>query len=139
MTQNHYYDLFIKDLTVSTCIGVNENEQGAPQRLVITIHMLAHDECAGSDDQLARVVCYNSVVEDMHQLIARRAQHGLLETLAAEMMAHILQDERIVAVRLCLQKPDVRQDSGAVGIQCYRVKPHVDEALCHRLWASHRG
>ena len=72
MTQNHYYDLFIKDLTVSTCIGVNEDEQGAPQRLVITIHMLAHDECTHSNDQLARVVCYNSVVEDMHQLLARR-------------------------------------------------------------------
>lgn len=137
MNKPHYYCLFVESLEIKTCIGIHDYEKKQSQSLLLTLHMLAEDECDLTQDQLAKVICYETLLKRVKDFIENRPDKGLLETLAGELVHLIFKEERVVAVKIKLEKPDVRTDAASIGIVIHRIREGADVSLCHQTWASH--
>lgn len=122
------YRVFIRALDMQVRIGASAAERATPQKLRIALDMQARDVCAGCGDDLAAVVCYSEVAKRVRRLIRDQEPIVLLETLAEKICAEILRDERILRVTLCLEKPEVLEDQGCVGIEITRRRHRAPSA-----------
>jgi dihydroneopterin aldolase len=114
--------VFVRDLTVQARLGIYPKEEAAPQRVVIGIEMLVADESAPSGvgpDRLDRVVDYAAAAERARQ-VATSGHTRLAETLAERIALACLEDHRVEAVRVTVEKPDIMPGVGAVGVSVER-------------------
>ncbi|MFC7735016.1 dihydroneopterin aldolase [Roseomonas sp. GCM10028921] len=116
--------IFVRDLTVQARLGVYPREEAAPQRVVIGIELLVEDDAAPSGvgaDRLDRVVDY-AVVADRARAVATGGHTRLAETLAERIALACLEDPRVRASRVTVEKPDILPGVGAVGVSVERVR-----------------
>jgi 7,8-dihydroneopterin aldolase/epimerase/oxygenase len=114
--------VFVRGLTVQARLGVHAHEEARPQRVTIGIELSVHDQhapLAEGPDALPRVVSYGSVVR-MARSIATAGHVMLAETLAERIALAMLQDPRVEAARVTVEKPDVYDDVDAVGVAVER-------------------
>ena len=112
--------VFVRDMVLNAAIGVHPHEHGELQRVRINVDMAVRDEGDGAD-RLSRVVDYGRVVDSVRSIVA--AGHvKLVETLAERIAASCLGDARVLRVRVRVEKLDVFDDCGAVGIELERAK-----------------
>ena len=128
--------VFIHDLVLAAAIGVYPGEHGRTQRVRINVDAAVEDRggvpggvAVGADD-LGRVVDYGAVVSAIRTVVS--AGHvRLVETLAERIAAACFVDERILTVRVRVEKLDIYPDAGGVGVEIERRRPgivHHDEA-----------
>lgn len=110
--------IFIRDLMVTCCIGVHRHEEIRPQRLRLNLDLAVREEQALGDD-LANVVCYERIADGVRSTVAGR-HIRLLETLADEIAAICLADERVRSVRVRIEKLDIFADATSVGVEIER-------------------
>jgi dihydroneopterin aldolase len=124
--------MFIRDLVLSASIGVHKHEHQATQRVRINIDLAVTDDGAGAklsrpapgriaigEDDLARVVDYETIVNRVREIIA--AGHvQLVETLAERLAEACLADIRIRVARVRVEKLDVFADAAAAGVEVER-------------------
>ncbi|WP_426958562.1 dihydroneopterin aldolase [Muricoccus radiodurans] len=112
--------VFVRDLTVHARLGIHPSET-APQRVVIGIELLVRDEDVPGvgPDRLDRVVNYEVPVTRARE-IALAGQTRLSETLAERIALACLEDGRVVAARVTVEKPDILPGVGAVGVTVER-------------------
>ncbi|MBC6444565.1 MAG: dihydroneopterin aldolase [Alphaproteobacteria bacterium GM202ARS2] len=115
-----YYRVFIRDLTCQTCIGIHDYERDVPQRLVINLWLLARDARDDFGDTQDDVVCYEGIKESFLRHIASKAHWSLVEGLANQLLDLVMADERVFCATLSLEKPDIFDDCGSVGIELSR-------------------
>jgi dihydroneopterin aldolase len=116
--------VFIRGLTVQARLGIYPHEQ-APQRVLIDIELSVRDDAAPhgiGPDRLDRVVDYEAVV-NAARAIATGEHVRLAETLAERIALGALVDQRVQAVRVTVEKPDVFPDVAGVGVTVERVRP----------------
>ncbi|MBB5693239.1 dihydroneopterin aldolase [Muricoccus pecuniae] len=116
--------VFVRDLTVQARLGVYPREEAAPQRVVIGIELLVEDDAAPAGvgaDRLERVVDY-AVVADRARAVATGGHTRLAETLAERIALACLEDPRVRASRVTVEKPDILPGVGAVGVSVERVR-----------------
>jgi dihydroneopterin aldolase len=118
--------MFIRDLVLNASIGVYAHEHVARQRIRINLDLTVADETAeplsrpaiGRDD-LARVVDYEAIVIRARAIVA--AGHvQLVETLAERLACACLEDHRVLAVRVRVEKLDVFADAASAGVEIER-------------------
>ena len=118
--------MFIRDLVLTASIGVHPHEHQARQRIRINLDLSVLDDGAqnfsrpavGADD-LARVVDYEAIVNDVRAVVA--AGHvQLVETLAERLAEICLEDARVRLVRVSVEKLDVFADAAAAGVEIER-------------------
>ncbi|MCB1547040.1 MAG: dihydroneopterin aldolase [Hyphomicrobiaceae bacterium] len=114
--------VFIDRLTVMARIGVHAHEKLQPQRLIISVDLTVDDDrTAHHSDDLASVVCYETVVRRIEAFC--RGEHiNLLETLAEKLAELCLADPRVQSARLRIEKPDAFANAAAVGIAIERFR-----------------
>lgn len=118
--------MFIRDLVLAASIGVYPHEHQARQRIRINLDLSVLDDGArnvsraavGADD-LARVVDYETIVNDVRAVVAS-GHVQLVETLAERLAEICLADERVRLVRVCVEKLDVFPDAAAAGVEIER-------------------
>ena len=117
--------VFVSDLEVLTVIGVHDAEKRAAQRVIVSVDLKVRE--TGPDlpngaqtDRLGDVLDYAEVVRLVERL-TRQGHVNLLETLAERIAEGCLVDDRVLAVRVRLEKPDVIANARAVGIEIERV------------------
>ena len=118
--------VFIHDLVLQASIGVYPSEHEALQRIRINLDLAVLDEGAapmsraavGRDD-LARVVDYEAVANSARSIVAS-GHVQLVETLAERIAAAIVTDNRVVSVRVRVEKLDVFPDAGSAGVEIER-------------------
>jgi dihydroneopterin aldolase len=113
--------VFVRGLTVQARLGVYPRET-APQRVVIGIELLVADASAPDGvgpDRLERVVDYASVANRAREM-ALSGHTRLAETLAERIAVACLDDTRVEAARVTVEKPDIMPDVGAVGVSVER-------------------
>ncbi len=118
--------MFIRDLVLTASIGVHPHEHEARQRIRINLDLSVLDDGAqmlsrpavGADD-LARVVDYEAIVNDVRAAVAARHVQ-LVETLAERLAEICLEDARVRMVRVCVEKLDVFADAAAAGVEIER-------------------
>ena len=114
--------VFVRGLQVEAVVGVHDREKLAPQPLRVSIDLTVSEKPGGKVDSLASVVCYEDVVRGV-QAICRAGHVNLIETLAERIAAHCLEDKRVQAVRVEVEKPDAFTECAAVGVEIERLQP----------------
>ena len=71
-------------------------------------------------DDLANVVCYEDIVLQVRTIVGR-GHINLVETLAADVAAACLSDQRVESVRVRVEKLDVFADTASVGVEIHRA------------------
>jgi dihydroneopterin aldolase len=90
MARNHTPDqIEIRNLEVTTHIGVPEEERREPQRLSVTLILEPNRSFEGLEDRIENTVDYAAVCEAVKKVAATRPRQ-LVETLAEEVASHLL-------------------------------------------------
>lgn len=111
--------VFVHDLEIVASVGLLEHEKRYEQRIIVSADLAVRDDYDGVSDRLAHVLDYGKVVDDIVRLV--QSEHvNLIETLAERIAAQCLGDERVVSVRVRIEKPEVLPSCRSVGIEIKR-------------------
>lgn len=117
---NRIQHIFIRDLELMAIIGVYDHEKNAHQRVVANIDLTTQEK-PDVADQIEHVVCYHGVVKKI-QKICEDGHVNLLETLAEIIAQKCLEDQRILAIRIRLEKPEALREAVSVGVEIERLQ-----------------
>lgn len=115
------YRLCVRDLVLPAHVGVYEHEKQAPQRVRIDLDMIVESDPGPLDDDIRRVVSYEDLIGGIRKHIAR-GHVNLVETLAENIAALCLEDERVLEVRVRVEKPDIIPEAVGVGVELVRCR-----------------
>jgi dihydroneopterin aldolase len=121
--------LLIRDLVLHGCIGVHPHEHRVAQRIRLNLDLGVAESSQPLRDELAQVVDYEALVEQVRQLVGSR-HVSLVETLAEHIAELCLDDPRVRLARVRVEKLDAIADAAAVGVEILRSNPRplVDDA-----------
>lgn len=113
--------VFVRDLQVDAAIGVWRHEHGRRQPIRVNVDLSVQENEGERRDELADVVCYQEVVDTIRSIIDR--DHvKLVETLAEHIAAACLEDRRVVAVRVRVEKLAAIPQAASVGVEIERLR-----------------
>ncbi len=93
----------IRRLRVSTHIGVPDDERAEPQNLLVTLVMTPGQNFDGLADEISRTIDYYAVSLEIEALAAARPRR-LIETLATDIAAHLLENHPLAKVAITIEK-----------------------------------
>ena len=93
----------IVEIEVKSRIGVPEEERAHPQRLLISVELETDVSAAAKADDISRTINYHSVYLGVKKLCGL-GERQLIETLAEEIAAMLLEEFETGAVRVEVQK-----------------------------------
>lgn len=112
--------IFIRDLELGAEIGVYSHEHGKKQRIRLNLDLMVRDT-QDHHDQLDNVVCYNDVTVKITRLL-ETGHTALVETLADKIAVLVMEDARILSVKICLEKLDAIKNTTSVGVEIERCR-----------------
>lgn len=115
----------IVDLLLRTIIGVNEEERRNRQDVLINITLYADTRAAGASDDIEDAVNYRTITK---RVIKRVEESGfnLVERMAADIAAICLQDPRVEAVDVRVEKPGALRFARSVGVEIHRTRSDME-------------
>lgn len=119
--RNAVRHVFIRDMVLPCSIGVHRHERLETQRIRINLDLAVREAVEPLGDDLANVVCYETVANDIRAIVAR-GHVNLVETLAEDIAALCLKDFRVLSARVRVEKLDVFADAHSVGVEIERVR-----------------
>ena len=111
--------VFIRDLILTCLIGVHKHERKKPQRIRVNLDLAVTEQSVISTDRLADVVCYEDVADRIRSIV-NNGHVNLVETLAEKIASKCLEDKRIKATRVRIEKLDVFKDAASAGVEIER-------------------
>ena len=111
--------VFIRDLILTCLLGVHKHERKKPQRIRINLDLAVTEQFVISTDRLADVVCYEDVADRIRSIV-NNGHVNLVETLAEKIASKCLEDRRIKATRVRIEKLDVFKDAASAGVEIER-------------------
>ncbi len=111
--------VFVRDLVLPCDIGVHAHEKGRPQRVRINLDLGVTDDGLPLADRLENVVCYETVVTRVRGITAD-GHTNLVETLAERIAQTCLQLPDCHSARVRVEKLDVFEYVGSVGVEIER-------------------
>ena len=118
MNDKSEHRVFIRDLELSALIGVHGHEKAKPQRVRLNVELYVR-EAGDTADDIRNVVSYEAVIARIEAIVAQGHVH-LVETLAERIARDCLADERVVSVRVRVEKPDIIRNAAGVGVEIER-------------------
>ncbi len=112
--------VFVRDLLLDAHIGVHRHEEDRPQPIRVNIDLTVNESAAPIGDLLENVVDYEKVVNGVRAIVAE-GHLRLVETLAERVAAFALQDARVRAVRVRIEKLKIIPDAASVGVEIERL------------------
>lgn len=113
--------IIIRNLHVDMLIGVLEHEKKRKQPVIINIDAVIGDNPNWGTDDIGKTVSYDPIVTGVRQL-AGRGHINLVETLAEHVAALCMQDNRVLEVKVRIEKTTVYDFVDAVGIEIVRKR-----------------
>jgi len=111
--------VFVRDLVLDAEIGVHAHEKGRRQRIRVNIEARTEDDGAPLNDQLQNVVNYESIVDGIKGILMN-GHVNLVESLADAIASFILEDQRVLDVRVGVEKLDAIPEAASVGVEIER-------------------
>ena len=112
--------IVLRDLEFPMHIGVYTSEKGRTQKVRINLDLSVVDGPV-DDHDLKTVVDYCALVDRIRSHALTRHVH-LVETLAEEIAAICLEDERVLSARVRVEKPEAIADAEAAGVEIERER-----------------
>jgi FolB domain-containing protein len=117
--------ILIKDLLLRTIVGINEEERRDRQDVLINIELSADTKGAGTTDDIADAVNYRTITKRVIKLI-EGSQFCLVERMAAEVAAICLEDPRVEAATVRVEKPGALRFARSVGVEIQRSRADME-------------
>jgi dihydroneopterin aldolase len=114
--------VFVRDLDLEARVGVHRNEKGRSQPVRINIDLEVSEDATPAEDRLDAVVCYEQVVKSVKAILAS-GHVNLVETLAERIAQKCLEDPRVRAARVRVEKPEAIPEARGVGVEIERIQP----------------
>ena len=112
--------VFVNRLAVEASIGIHPHERENKQTIWLTIDAGVLEDSA-TPEAIGDVVCY----EDMCKVATALATDGhidLVETLAERIADRLMEDPRLVQIRVQIEKPQAIDQAASVGIAISRLR-----------------
>jgi FolB domain-containing protein len=117
--------ILIKDLLLRCIIGVNEFERHEKQDVLVNVTIFFDLTEAAETDDIRKTVDYKQITKDIIKLV-ESSEFFLIETLA-ERIAHVcLKHERIIEVKVAVDKPGALRFARSVGVEIIRRKDQLE-------------
>lgn len=111
--------VFVRDLELDALVGVYAHEKEAHQPIIVNIDLTVDEGLEPSEDNLTNVVCYETIVKKV-KAIVEDGHIGLVETLAERIAERSLEDKRVAAVRVRVEKLKAIPEARSVGVEIER-------------------
>lgn len=111
--------VFLRNMVLQASIGIHPHEHAGRQRVRVNVDLGVAEERETGADRLDRVVDYERVAATVRRIVASGHVH-LVETLAEQLAAACLEDERVLLARVRIEKLDVFADTEAAGVEVER-------------------
>jgi len=118
-TGYHMDIIFLRELKVTTLIGVYEWEKRAPQTLQLDLDIALPDSRACQTDNIDDALDYSKVAQHI-QTVLSEGHFSLLETLAEHIAQIILKDFKAPWVKVSVAKLQAIRNCKMVGISIER-------------------
>ncbi len=117
----------IEDLLLRCIIGVNEWEREQKQDVLLTITLTTDTRAAGRSDRIEDTVNYRSLTKRIIEQV-EASQFLLVEALAESVAALCLNDPKVAAVEVRVEKPGALRFARSVGVTVTRARPPAGNA-----------
>lgn len=107
--------IFLQDMKVETVIGIWEWERKIRQTVAIDLEMSADIRKAAASDKVEDTLNYKSVAKRVQAFVGE-SSFQLVETLAENIAAIVLDEFDVAWVRVRLNKPGAIRGSKGVGV-----------------------
>lgn len=107
--------VYIRELEIETVIGIFDWERKIKQTVSLDVEMAADNRRAAVSDNIADAVDYKSVSKRIIDFV-EKSEFQLVETMAEQITAIILNEFNVPWVRLRLSKPGAVRGSKDVGV-----------------------
>lgn len=111
----------VRDLVLSSSIGVYDEERLAPQPIRVSLELTAVSPDDPMAEDLGQVVDYAALTGRVRELVGSR-HFDLVETLAEALAALCLEESRVTSARVRIEKPNAIADAAGVGVELERVR-----------------
>lgn len=110
--------IFVRDFVVDCHIGVYAEEKGVTQKISFTVEAYLSPDVKSLVDDIAEVPSYADIIDGI-VAISRQGHIELVETFAERLAVHCLKEQRIVSVRIRLEK---LERGPKRGVEIYRER-----------------
>ena len=115
------YKIVINDLTVDTFIGIHDFEKKKKQKIAISLSLDVNDNISVIEHKIENFVSYEHIVADIKSIL-KMGHIDLLETLGEKIVDLCFKDERVMTIKIKLEKLEVFKETNSVGIEIFRKK-----------------
>jgi 7,8-dihydroneopterin aldolase/epimerase/oxygenase len=119
--RNKLRHVFVRDLEVMATLGIYDHEKVTPQRITVNIDLSVKEADGPMADDISHVVSYEIIVKKVESIIAE-GHVNLVETLCEKFAQACLRDQRVVAARVRIEKPDIIPNARSVGVEIERSR-----------------
>ena len=112
--------IVIKDLILKKIFGFYPNEKTKPQRLKFNIKLELVKNLKFNDQDLQTILDYDEIINIINNILDKKI--NFLETLADQIIEEILQNSKITAIELKIEKLDILKNAVSAGIEINKRK-----------------
>ena len=112
--------IVIKDLILKKIFGFYPNEKTKPQRLKFNIKLELAKNLKFNDQDLQTILDYDEIINIINNILDKKI--NFLETLADQIIEEILQNSKITAIELKIEKLDILKNAVSAGIEINKRK-----------------
>lgn len=114
--------IHVRDLRLRTVIGIADWEQDHRQDVLVNLALHVDTSAAAASDAIEDTVDYKELRDRIVRL-SEGKPHGLLEALAQHIADLCLENPKVEAVDVTVDKPGALRFSRSVAVQIHRRRP----------------
>ena len=126
------YKILINELTLDAFIGIHDFEKKKKQKISISLSLDVDDNISGIEHKIENFVSYEHIVADIKSLL-KNGHIDLLETLGEKIVDLCFKDERVMTIKIKLEKLEVFKETSSVGIEIFRKKNSDNNSVKENL------
>ena len=122
------YKILINQLILDAFIGIHDFEKKKKQKISISLSLDVNDNISGIEHKIENFVSYEHIVADIKSIL-KKGHIDLLETLGEKIVDLCFEDERVMTIKLKLEKLEVFKETSSVGIEIFRKKNSRNDSI----------
>lgn len=121
MTEPRLDQIHIRDLSVRCIVGIYPEERREKQDVTINITLFADLRRAGQSDNIEDTVDYKTIKKNVLSM-TEGSSYLLIERLAEQIAEICLDNEKVLAVSVLVEKPGALRFARTVGVEIFRER-----------------
>ena len=120
ITKDVVKKILIKDLVIEKIFGYYPEEKTTPQKLKFNIKLELNPKLSFADNDLETIADYDDIIKLINDTLDKKI--SFLEVLGETIAEEVLNNEKIEAIELQIEKLDILKTGGSVGFEISKRK-----------------